>query len=80
MKKQTSIEWYAQKDTEITIQFLQGEINQFQLAIEKTKCLNEAKEMHKQEIIDAYANEVYSEEGNPLSAEEYYKEEFENEN
>lgn len=51
MNKQTSIEWYAQKDTEITIQFLEGKLNQIQLAIEKTKCLEQAKQMHKKEII-----------------------------
>ena len=43
--KQTAIEWFAEKDTELTIQFLEGKLNQIQLAIEKTKCLQQAKEM-----------------------------------
>ena len=54
MSKQTSIQWYAQKDTEITIKYLEGKINQIQCAIEKTKCLEQAKQMHKEEIQDAY--------------------------
>ena len=54
MSKQTSIQWYAQKDTEITIKYLEGKINQIQCAIEKTKCLEQAKQMHKEEIKSAY--------------------------
>ena len=52
--KQTAIEWFAEKDTELTIQFLEGKLNQIQLAIEKTKCLQQAKEMEKKQIVDAF--------------------------
>ena len=51
MSKQSSVEWFAEKDTELTIQFLEGKLNQIQLAIEKMQCLNKAKQMHKEEII-----------------------------
>lgn len=50
MKKETSVEWYAQKDTELTIQFLEGKLNQIQLAVKKLQCLNDAKQMHKEEL------------------------------
>lgn len=56
MSKQTSIEWFAEKDTELTIQFLEGKLNQIQLAIEKMQCLNKAKQMHKEEIEEAYGH------------------------
>lgn len=56
MSKQTSIQWFAEKDTELTIQFLEGKLNQIQLAIEKMQCLNKAKQMHKEEIVEAYRN------------------------
>lgn len=54
MSKQTSIEWYAEKDTELTIKFLEGKLNQVQLAIEKIKCFEEAKKKHKQEIVNTF--------------------------
>lgn len=64
MSKQTSIEWFAEKDTELTIQFLEGKLNQIQLAIEKMQCLNKAKQMHKEEIEGAkwMQERMYSEE------------------
>ena len=85
--KQTAIEWFAEKDTELTIQFLEGKLNQIQLAIEKTKCLQQAKEMEKEQIIK-FANK-YEEycynigKSNPYvqikSAEKYYNETFKSE-
>ena len=56
MSKQTSIEWYAQEDTELTIQFLEDKINDIQLAIEKSKLFEQAKQMHKDEIEEAYGH------------------------
>ena len=52
-KQQTAVEWFAEKDTELTIQFLEGKLNQIQLAIEKLKCLQQAKEMEKEQICHA---------------------------
>ena len=52
--KQTAIEWFAEKDTELTIQFLEGKLNQIQLAIEKTKCLQQAKEMERKQMMDSF--------------------------
>jgi hypothetical protein len=74
MSKQTSIEWYAKKDGEITIKYLEGKINQIQLAIEKTKCLEQAKQMHKEEIVNAWI--VIDNELQRLSAEAYYQETY----
>lgn len=79
MSKQTSIQWFAEKDTELTIQFLEGKLNQIQLAIEKMQCLNKAKQMHKEEIEDAWDNGAYGSEGfmpNIETSQEYYNERF----
>lgn len=81
MSKQTSIEWFAQKDTELTIQFLEGKLNQIQLAIEKMQCLNKAKQMHKEEIEDAFNNgmsnsEDYFTDGKTEESENYYQETY----
>jgi hypothetical protein len=54
ISKQTSIKYFAEKDTELTIQFLEGKLTQIQLAIEKTKLLQQAIQMHKEEIVDAW--------------------------
>lgn len=54
MKKQTAVQWFAQRDTELTIEFLEGKLNQIQLAIEKTKCLQQAKAMEREQIVDAF--------------------------
>ena len=47
--KQTAVEWFAQKDTELTISFLEGNLSQIQITIEKFKCLQQAKEMDKEQ-------------------------------
>ena len=56
--KQTAIEWFAEKDTESTIQFLEGKLNQIQLAIEKTKCLQQAKEMEKEQQMKTWTRAI----------------------
>ena len=73
MSKQTSIEWFAEKDTELTIQFLEGKLNQIQLAIEKMQCLNKAKQMHKEEIEDAYGDGINAYRVDFCNREEYYQ-------
>ena len=65
--KQTSIEWLVSE-----IEKLIG----IKIAIDET-CVEQAKEMHKQEIIDAYQqgyNNAYF--NNPLTKEQYYNETY----
>lgn len=77
MSKQTSVVWYAKKDAEITIKYLEGKLNQIELAIEKTKCLEQAKQMHQQEIEDAFAKGQESLQYKfPLSKENFYEETY----
>jgi hypothetical protein len=65
--KQTSIDW--------VLQYLNNvKPNEF-CSIEKIKeLLEQAKEMHKQEIIDAYFEGAYG--GDNISGEKYYQETF----
>ncbi len=58
-EKLNSVEWYAKKDTEATIQFLEGKMNQLQFAMKKATNLAVANEMHKKEMIESY-NEGWS--------------------
>lgn len=54
VKKMTAVEWFAEKDGELTIQYLEGKINGIQLAVQKTKCFHQAIAMEKHQIIEAY--------------------------
>jgi hypothetical protein len=61
----TAVEWLKEKFNENNAKFINWSEDYF----------NEAKEMEKQQIIDAYQqgfNNAYF--GNPLSKEQYYKE------
>ena len=46
--KQTAVEWFAEQDTLVTIDFLEGKLNQLQLAMKKTTILENAKAMEKE--------------------------------
>ena len=80
----TAVEWLAEKDTELTIQFLEGKLNQIQLVIEKLKCLQQAKEMEKEQMIESYcqgcADLIKDENIFPReTSEQYYNETFKQE-
>jgi hypothetical protein len=49
MSTQTAVEWYAEQATRLTIDFLEGRINEIQLAVQKLRLLGEAKEMEKEQ-------------------------------
>ena len=61
--KQTAVEWLEQK------------IKANPFRIENDRLWNEAKEMEKQEIIDAYETELYQYK-TEISGEQYYNETF----
>ena len=63
MEKQTAVDWLVEKLKENGVNFWQEEI----------EMIEEAKEMEKQQIIDAYNN------GDNRSAELYYNETFKSE-
>jgi hypothetical protein len=63
-KKQTAVEWLFQR-------FEDGDMYN----VEDVQFIkHQALAMEKDQIVDAYGYEVYDEDGNPLSAEQYYNE------
>jgi hypothetical protein len=46
------------------------------IGIDRNVHFHQAKAMEKEQIEDAYGYEVYDEDGNPLSAEQYYNETY----
>jgi hypothetical protein len=67
MKKQTAVEWLVERITKhhdkSFQEFYGAEITQ-------------ALEMEKEQIVDAYGNEEYDDNGRPMSAEQYYNETY----
>ena len=59
--KQTAVEWL---------------IEQLHIGKELSTVIRQAKAMEKQQIIDAYQNVLFDEDGNLLTAEQYYNETF----
>lgn len=79
MKEQTAVEWFAEQDNLALIDFLEGKINEIELAIKKTTILQKAKEKEKKRIINAYMKNLPIEDGviNAVQkAENYYNETF----
>jgi hypothetical protein len=66
MKKQTAVEWLLQR-------FEDGDMYN----VEDAQFIkHQALAMEKEQIEEAYGYEAYDEEGNPLSAEQYYNETY----
>jgi hypothetical protein len=79
--KQTAVEWYSDKLLEI----LEDNVNLFtkEQTLANHYALKQAKEMEKQQIIDAYKDSTsqFSVDARidyPKSAEQYYNEQFKN--
>jgi hypothetical protein len=64
--KQTAVEWLRYK---MLIECIEASDMLFE----------QAKEMEKQQIIEAYGNVCFDEDGNYLTAEKYYNETFKSE-
>ena len=78
-KKQTAVEWLFEELNKIRIEDESGNIGALSFFLQQDEALNQAKEMEKQQIMDAvkYGNH------NPLMAsakmlgDQYYKETYE---
>lgn len=68
--KQSAVEWYSEEHWKLFIQLENKEITTIEYALEHQIILNQAKEMEKQQIIDAY-NKIYMSTG-----EQYYNKTF----
>ena len=80
--KQSSLEWYAEKEHEIAREFVLANINHREYFDKKRELLEQAKAMHKEEIMDAnfYGQRLHAKSvTNTMmedNAEQYYNETF----
>jgi hypothetical protein len=68
MKNQTAVEWF----------FNELERMQYFIGNDMLEALKQAKEMEKQQIIDAYNNNGWNDEDTRSNAEQYYNETYGN--
>jgi hypothetical protein len=73
-KQQTAVEWYAEEAMRLEIKKTKGNISVYQMINELSNVLNQAKEMEKEQIENAFENGMNAVNINNL--EQYYNETF----
>jgi hypothetical protein len=73
--KQTAVEWYAEEAMRLEIKKAKGNISVYQMLNELSNVLNQAKEMEKEQIIEAYYYDPNCDEIKD-DGEQYYNETF----
>jgi hypothetical protein len=58
-KKQTAVEWYANASHELIVKKTKGEINHVELLTMHHNLIQQAKQMEKEQIIDAKNDKLY---------------------
>ena len=69
-KQQTAVEWYAEEAMRLEIKKTKGNISVYQMLNELSNLLNQAKEMEKEQIVNAHF------EGSEDYRRQYYNETF----
>jgi hypothetical protein len=78
--KQTAVEWYAEQEIKLTLDFISKKINDFEYGIKKLRLIEQAKEMEKEQIIDTFQDSrILSVTNNCSSGKQYYNETFKSE-
>jgi hypothetical protein len=75
--KQTAVEWYSQQHLKLLIKLENKELSIGEYPVQHQEILNKAKEMEKEEIMNAYIQGQYD--GDTMrdtDAEQYYNETF----
>jgi hypothetical protein len=49
-EEQSAVEWLIIKDSQATVDFIEGKINSLELAVKKATFIQQAKEMEKEQI------------------------------
>ena len=75
MAQQTAVEWYAIEETNLTIDYTQGKLNELEYALKRLDILQQAKQMEKEQIVKAFDDGCEDE--NRIGIE-YYQETYEN--
>jgi hypothetical protein len=80
MSKQTAVEWYANASHELIVKKTKGEINHVELLTMHHNLIQQAKQMEREQIIDAYTECWMNDGGNGFhkvkEAESYYNETY----
>jgi hypothetical protein len=76
MVKQTAVQWYAEQEIQLTLDFLANKISEPEYGFCRLKLFEQAKEMFEQQIIDAYDEGVYLAMTPSKTADDYYEEKF----
>jgi hypothetical protein len=58
-KKQTAVDWFIEKDSQLTIDFIQGKITQLVFAAKKAVLKFQALQMEKEQIENAKNDMLY---------------------
>ena len=76
MSKQTAVEWLIIKDSQATIDFIEGKITSLELAVKKATFIEQAKAMEKEQLENAYFNGGADNMNDEGSFKEYYIETY----
>ena len=74
----TAVEFYAEQEVKLTLDFLANKINQVEYGIKRVKLIEQAKEMEKEQIIKAY-DRGHNEYDIYRNGQNYYNETFKSE-
>jgi len=73
MSKQTAVEWLIIKDSQATIDFIEGKITSLELAAKKATLVEQAKAMEKEQIEDAFGDALNQYRHGCSNRSDYYK-------
>ena len=69
----TAVEWYAQHEIELTLEFLATKISELDYGLRRLNLLNQAKAMEKEQIINTFKDaQVFKVMNDETRAEQYY--------
>jgi hypothetical protein len=76
MKKQTALDWYIEQNFNNIVQRETQQISQDEYVISYNNLLNQAKQMEKEQIEEAYNDGAEERHNNPVNGEDYYTETY----
>ena len=77
-RMKTAVEWYAEKEIQLTLDFIANKINEIEYGIKRIKLFEQAKEIEKYQIINANIGDGLTPEHRE-KAEQYYSQKFKSE-
>ena len=79
----TAVEWYAEQEIKLTLDFLANKINQLEYGIKRVKLIEQAKEIFEKQIMNARQNGLNNSfrrgDRKNITNEQYYNETFKSE-